>query len=888
MAVRDYTSIYTTQEFFLNEIAPKYFNVEDISLHNVGLYGMITDIIGTTTEDSFNVTNRYVNEIMPANAQLPDFIYSNAVLYGVTDVLAKPARMPFVLFVREKDVISNGEWDKNTHTFEIDCGAKIYVDNLPYALPHNVVILSTYFRGVYTHRAHYKEVFHNSLYNNPNPYIKIFKTNIEGESWIGLRVEIYQYLRTPSDHPIITNSILNIPYINISGYSNQLCNFEVLYKPFGKDNYIQLEKRMETQIPVTTPFVYYKIIDDQTYRLSFANDDRYFVPGYNSSLLVYTYDTNGTMGNFKYNENIDISVAADDSNDKLSYNRSISFFGLMKNDSIGGREQLSTEEIKRLYLEKMVSINSFTTDTDLNLHYLNFAKIYNNNAIFIKYRDDYANREYGCFSRFTDGSDIYPTNTLDLKLDASMVDKHFIALRQYIIKPGRRFGYLSDTVKDVMVPLSDSDEAQEIEYTNFALMVITVRPNSVHYYMNSVNKMVELDYVYMNTSSILNFLVGECSIKRNAIYGENSYKISLEITRVDGVTDVINDNNEKSEFVMDPNRIKVLMMFNTGEGHYVDMTLIPEDINGEEENEKTQVTYKFEADLPTNDMIDDERISIFKLTNRATGYEEDRILKMYDTDVKFCIFYNYEDQSLSTDHEYNDMDILQGYSLCNEYKPLEDEFYFAYPLNLIRSHLAFIDDIESPEGWHFYIKQVPVFGKTFMFSLEDTSKVLDDIISQHKFLVSSMEDITANFTINLKFYNTYGRSRLFYIGVDKSKNKILLNTVHCRIYLGIKFFDGVAIENYLSNIKIFIKTYLEGINMNDDGSNKLHISVLIQKLHNEFECIELIVVYGFNGYGADVQSVQLDSLLKSLVDPSTVPEFLTIKEEDIHITTITS
>ena len=40
---------------------------------------------------------------------------------------------------------------------------------------------------------------------------------------------------------------------------------------------------------------------------------------------------------------------------------------------------------------------------------------------------------------------------------------------------------------------------------------------------------------------------------------------------------------------------------------------------------------------------------------------------------------------------------------------------------------------------------------------------------------------------------------------------------------------------------MMLEKYLEGLNMDDDGSNRLHISVLIQKLHNEFSCIELIV-----------------------------------------------
>ena len=50
---RDYSSIYNIEEFIINEIAPLYFNVEDVSLNRVGLLGMITDISGSVIEDQF-------------------------------------------------------------------------------------------------------------------------------------------------------------------------------------------------------------------------------------------------------------------------------------------------------------------------------------------------------------------------------------------------------------------------------------------------------------------------------------------------------------------------------------------------------------------------------------------------------------------------------------------------------------------------------------------------------------------------------------------------------------------------------------------------------------------------------------------------------------------
>jgi hypothetical protein len=869
--IRDYSSIYTIKEFYLNEIAPKYFDLDTVSLLNAGLFGMVTDISGTVTEDQFEVVDRYINEIMPAKAELPDFIYANAALYGISEIFARCAKMPFVLFIKESDVINNGAWGNDQHTFVIDADLLAYIDDLPYSISQDIIISSVKYRGVYNHRAYYAETMTNDLSEELNPYIKLFKMESNGDMYIGLRINLYQYIRRKYTESIITNSILNIPYLEMD-YSDQLCNFEVFYQEFGSNTKLQLEKRLETSVPVTTPFVYFKLIDETKIRLSFANDDRYFVPNYNSTIIIYMYETKGVDGNFEYIDNIEATVTFSSDDESRAYNKNIMPFGMMKGDSKGGRSQLNTEEIKRLTLEKLVSLGSYTTDVDLNLHFLNFASVYHNDAMFIKYRDDYAGREYGCFTRLTDGTDIYPTNTLDLRIGVDQVDNHFESLRQYIIKPGSRYGYLNDTELGIVTKIPGVDPEQLIEYTTMALMVITLRPNSVNYYMTSVNKTVDLDYNYMNIKSIFNFLVGNCKISRNAILGEMAYKISLDLKRVDGVTTVINGDDEVNTIELDPTKLKVLMVFNTNSGHYVELSY-----NSYDEN---TMIYNFGISLETSDMIDDQRISILNLVSRADANVEERIVNMYNPDITFAVFYDYTTDNIT--HEYADIKAVGSHTLCNTYKPLEDEFYFAYPLTLTRSHVMFEEELTSDAGWRFYVKQVPLFGKKFLLELDDTTPLIESIVDQHEFLMDTLTDITAAFTINMKFYNTYGRSKLFHL----ANTDTLLNRVHCNMKLQIKFYDGVIVDDYLYRVKVYIKKFIEVLNMLNDGANKLHISVLIQSLHNEFEQIEHIVFESINGYDSGIQNVELKSVLKEQVNPNTVPEFLTIKESDIEITTI--
>lgn len=874
MGTRDYTSIYSIKDFFLEEIAPKYFDVDNLALLNAGLFGMITDIAGTVAEDSMNVTERYLNETMPARANLPDFIYSNAALYGVSDILARPAQMPFLLFIKESDVLENAKNVNNHKEFTIDSSMTITVDNLNYSIPYNIIIRSTKYKGEYSHLAYYDRSLINDAVSVKTPYIKVLRMETEGDMWLVLRVDVYQYIRRRYEEPIITNSKLNIPYVELS-YTNQLCNFEVLYQSPNSTKTIQLQKLMETTPPITSPSIFYKFLDDQTIRLSFSNDDRYFTPDYNSNLIIYLYETVGVKGNFDYYDT-NPNVTLNTEKEEYAYNRITTVFGQLRGDSSGGRDQLTTESIKRLAMENMVTIKSYTTDEDLNLHFLNFASLYNSDAVFIKHRDDYAGREYGCFTRLGNGTDIYPTNTLDIRLKISDVDKHFESLKQYIINPGTRFGYEGDSLSTVVKIKSDYPE-QEIEYASMALMIITLRPNKVKYYLNSIDKNVDLEYTYLNTNSLFNFLSTSCHVERNAILGEMSYKINVGITRVDGVTketDYIGDESTSNMAEIDPERLTMLMLFNTSSGHYVKMTYDGYD-------EETML-YKFSTVLETTDMIDDERIFISNLIDRYSNEEDGRIIKMVNPDIKFAVFYRYESENEG--HEYIDIDCVKDSTICNIYTPYEDEFYFAYPLNLMRSHVIFEDDPTCEEGFSFLIKQSPMFGKDFIMKKENINPSLEKIVKQHDFLTKTLNEITANFTINIKFYNTYGRSRLFYVNVNRKDE--LLNHVNTYCKFMMEFKEGVIVEDYLPRIRQFIKTYIEKINLLSDGTNDIKISVLIQKLHNEFEQIDHIILDTINGYPPDVQTIEMKEKLDSTTSPTVVPEYLTLEEKNVVITTI--
>lgn len=870
---REYTSAYTVEDFVINDIMPKYFKVSDTSLYQVGLLGMLTDISAFSIADQYEVVGRYLNEALLSRASLPDFIYAFAASYGVTNLFATPAKMPMFLYVKEKDILEQSKVVGNHREFTLDSDMKIYVDgedDLVYSIPYDITIRSMYYKGEYSHIAIFDENYTNSVASLSTPYIKLIRTTVSGDKWLALRIDVYQYDRKKREEQITTNNKLNIPYIEVD-YEDQICNFEVFYtSPDGKR--VQLAKKMETLPAVTTPFIYYKMLDDNTIRLSFANDDRYWVPEYNSTLSIWMYETKGKDGNFGWNvEEVSARPVPQTENEDLAYNRNLFLEGQIIGESRDGDDQMTLEEVKRTALERMVTIDSYTTDTDLNIHFLNYGKNNNTNTVVVKHRDDVAGRSYGCFTRFGDGTDIYPTNTLDMRIKTSEVSNRFDNLRQFIINPGTSFVYDGDDLSTLRIKGKDEVvDPSAHQYSSLGLMVISLKANTIRQYLTSIDKGVVVEYSYMNDESVFNFLLGNCRINRDSINGDMEYTITTTIGRVDGITEVTT-GDVTTPIEMDPSKLKVLIIFNTSVGHYVEMTLTSED----DEN----LLYSFETKIETNDMITDGRISLTNLLTQSDGTKDSRVIDMMNPDITLAVFYDYGDGG--DNHIYNHIEVVKTYTLCNTYTPEQDEFYFAYPLNLMRSSVIFEDDPDSNDGYSFLLKQVPVIGMEFLKDPDNLKAMFTALVDQHRYMTDLVKQITQNFTINMKFYNTYGRSKLFYL----SDEETLLNRVNSDIHIGIAFYDGVIPEDYIPQIQIDVKNYIETVNALNEGLNKIHVSLMIQLLHNKYpDQINYLEFYSINGYDSSIQSVQTLVDIDSTTEPSVVPEYLTLKSTDVKIT----
>ena len=165
---------------------------------------------------------------------------------------------------------------------------------------------------------------------------------------------------------------------------------------------------------------------------------------------------------------------------------------------------------------------------------------------------------------------------------------------------------------------------------------------------------------------------------------------------------------------------------------------------------------------------------------------------------------------------------------------------------------------------------------------ENLSYFMNSFLEQYDNLIDIVHNRLRNeTTIDVKFYNTYGRSRDFRIGEELE----LLNTVNLSLNFDMWFIPGTDVLNVKDEVKEFIKKEVETVN--SSGMNNLFISNLMRKIELQFSYVDHIRFKGINHYDTNYQAVK--NYVEDLDDLTVeerryyVPELLVVDLEDITI-----
>ena len=437
---RDYVDNYSVKELVVDNIMPAYFPEIDTDNLVTGETGMLAELLGTITEDSFNTGSSLVAEAFPSRAKMTSSIYSNASIFQLTNAFADSAECDFVLIIPEEDIKDNfiSKDGKNYKYFYIDKDLTVNVEGKLFTLDYDIEIRASYreSKGMWIYSAKYlMDDFNNSASNKRDPYVKLKQHN----GLIALTVRMSQYKRTVIYESIIDNATLNYPTIRVN-YTNELRGIDVLYKAPGDSDYnTQLLTKVEYSLPEKKPFCYFKPIDDHTIELSFTTKDSYFQPKFNSELMIIVYTTLGEDGNFEYYDGTNYDVTK---GDKYEYQNSWMLVAKPIGSATGGKARLTTEGLQRLTVEGYSTANALTTEHDLQLYFDNYKYRYKSPVLFLKKRNDAVELLFSAFMYIKNGDYIYPTNTLTM--DTNILEFDHKDGGFYNLDPGYLFTYKQD------------------------------------------------------------------------------------------------------------------------------------------------------------------------------------------------------------------------------------------------------------------------------------------------------------------------------------------------------------------------------------------------------------------------------------------------------------
>lgn len=913
MSTANYSSIHNIKDFAIKELAPKYFDVDDINDLNIGLLGYVTELNATHTEDAFNTVSVLMNEMFPNLAILPETIYTNASLFHIDDIFTTPSEMSMVLFIPEKEVIEKGRrvssgtalgdvGDSDLFEFFIDSRMIINVEDIPFLMDYDIKINYKPYRNDYVFTAQYYRYKYEASYSNTvskvsSPYLKIKRINYEKEKYLAIQVNTHQLTRFSKSENIISNDIINMPSFVID-FDGDLANFEVFYKDPASTVFTQLKKRMVGSVPIKEPFCYYKVRDENRIEISFSTRDNYFQPKFNSELMIDWYTSLGSKGNFPLYKGSDIVIVP--GSEEFEFNMDMTIFGIPQSDARFGADKLTMEQLRTMVIEKYSTVNSYTNENDLQLYFDSFNSKYNTDVLFVKKRDDFY-RQFTSFSKLkkTNG-DIFWTNTLTL----DMKDEDFSAVNtqsdSYLLKPGKLFKYKPGT-NDTVVPLPDTLDGlskydnEEFIYSNPFLIYFSKNPTSIGYYMNTVDDKYVVDYKELNDSSLIQFICNSMAVSRDAIMGDDAYTISITIsptTDIDNpIVEEITDEVTGEVTVIRHNTLVVRLFIIEGENTlgFIDLELSDYSIDDN--------IYTYTGKIITDDFVtlsNKMRVSnLYSPTYNEDEYEiNHKMIPMNDCEIHVQLWYKADDGTEiipKTDPEapYN----ITNYIRTNTYSTETNPVSFISPIKMMDSRTSFSynnDGTIGPGGvitggtYNLIIDSFPLIHagtlKDHMFSKELYSL----LNQQFDHMTAILENITNNFSVDMKFYNTYGKSRTFLLGDESDR---LLDRVNITLSIQIRPIFGMDEEILVRDLKIFIKDYVETIN--EGGTNALYISNLIQAIENEFPNVKYMKFVSLNGLPSDIQALENRAANLDLLSKSErmhyIPEYLTISLEDISI-----
>ena len=654
------TDIYEIADFY-DQIRQDNIPDVDETASMVGIFGYLTEMFTQTMQNTLIVVSETSNETIPTRAKFSKNILTHALNYGITDINAKPAVMTFMICL-PLSYIENSINDTNQNFMIIDektgdtklvlsKDIPFVVENFEYHLDYDVIINRIKNPdGNFVYTAMY-DLFEpgttivkqrNPISDIYNPYITtVMQARIDDVDYLGFSARLHQITYIENKINILTSNNIENKTVTFT-FDDQLAAFDV--DVIEDDKVTHLIPVYDGLLDYTIEdgtWCYYEYVNENTIRVKFSRDS--YMPGLNSIVRINISLSSGASANFTYKDPFRTALKSE----KYSnYNGMYALIQpLLDGLSSGGKDKKSIADLKKIIPREASSRGSIINTSDLH----NFFNSINDNEckiFFKKKRDNPFERMYYAYMLMRKDGNVYPTNTIGLRLNQT----DFVGHRSFnnlSINPGTKFYYYnhgSDVENDyatlVKPPVYDNgDDTIDYEmtinedgeyvriYEYISPFLITIDTDLISSYLLTVmneNKTFKFESINMNSN--LQFIATNMNWRRNFYYtGEDSYTgvydnkyyMTVKIAQNNNSEynlikyHVSTDNPNKKEF--DDIRVKMFVVLYADETatnpyRYKEAELLDYDAGS--------FIYEFRFTFETNDLMDlNNRINILGVYN---------------------------------------------------------------------------------------------------------------------------------------------------------------------------------------------------------------------------------------------------------------------------------
>jgi hypothetical protein len=182
------------------------------------------------------------------------------------------------------------------------------------------------------------------------------------------------------------------------------------------------------------------------------------------------------------------------------------------------------------------------------------------------------------------------------------------------------------------------------------------------------------------------------------------------------------------------------------------------------------------------------------------------------------------------------------------------------------------------------------------------SQLIRNLNNNHDFIEQVYDLLENNYTIDMKFFNTYGKSRFYNIGIGdpnlaEEDQLMKLSTVNISLKFGVRISTLIDAGQFKDRFIQFVREYVENLNDIDRDGDSINIMDMVTDINNSFSEIERLEFYGIGDLDASraqiITSWSTEDIEK-LGYKEYIPEFInvylkynpatTVYEPDVEVT----